>query len=917
MSLLHRETRNNCLRRTRRHHRPRRDEMMPLPTSSTSKTSNHLLGCPLRLVDAQQERLSISSSSTRLILLPCQDLESVYLRSSWNLLSFKSTRRRKMLSMKCDRQPLRYVALLVLTIIFLTTTTETRNLLVDAFTTTRPPLTTKNAARAGRWKARAPLLVLQATVEEEKTTNRMTEQDEQVLFGDAEDDEQQQSSRPPFPARHPVKDKFGNVLSDKTFKANPLEHASDPLVNKLRTMRDTVDSCPQIWYELAQHCPEMRAVLDDNLCDETIDVTFHEMKDIVRKSAAVFASLGVKKGTKVAILGENSARWLMADHGIQLAGGVSAVRGADAPPDELRYIYEHSDSAGIVVLQGPKLLQKLAKDAQAKNLPSLGLSNESHGPVQTIILMHREKKSTEDIAQMASEFGVRIEVLGDMIDRAPAMVDLPKLTRNDLATIVYTSGTTGSPKGVMLSHGNLLHQVGHRLAPTKPYEETEPLPGHTMVSILPVWHITERTFEMWMFSRGCSVVYSSIRTFKNDLAKHRPQWMVLVPRVLEKIASGVQDKFNAGSPAVKVLSKFFTSVGNKYYNHKRILNGLVVGDEKPGPLEKLASRVAIAALTPLHSVGNKLVWSKVQDGFGGRLKTIIAGGSALAGSLESFYETAGMTVCVAYGLTECSPLLAYRRADENLVTAGCTGKACLDTVIHVVDPESKADNGPRRALPDGEVGVVIGRGPQVMKGYYKNPEATAKAIDKYGWFDTGDLGRINPATGDLILTGRAKDTIVLSNGENIEPIPIEDAIMGESGLADQLMLTGQDGRRLVAIMALSPKALAEAGYLDAAESKSLQDAVDKVNDPKKTIEECVTEIEVLQNASSRLRKNSDLQKSLEGDAQRATKDFRAWEKVKDVYLTLEPFAMSNGQLTQSYKVKRDSVLQRYQNELPK
>eukprot|EP00977_Amphora_coffeiformis_P028242 scaffold34916_cov170-Amphora_coffeaeformis.AAC.6 len=752
----------------------------------------------------------------------------------------------------------------------------------------------------------APLV--QATLEKEE--QRMTDEDEEVLFGG--DD-----PHPPYPMPHRTKDKFGNILNDNTYKMSPLDHADDPLVNKLRTMRETIEYCPQIWEELATHCPDKRAVIDDHLCDEKIDLNFQQMHETIRKSAAVFQSLGVTKGTKVAVLGENSARWLMVDHGIQLAGGISAVRGADAPSDELRYIYEHSDSAATVVLQGPKLLQKLAKDAKTKGLSNLGLQNESHGSVKTVILMHREKKTSEQIAEMAAELGVRVEVFGDLLENASQPENLPKLSKNDIATIVYTSGTTGRPKGVMLSHGNLLHQTGHRLSPTKPYETSEPLPGDTMVSILPVWHITERTFEMWMFCRGCSVVYSSIRTFKNDLAKHKPQWMVLVPRVLEKIANGVTDKFNSGSAAVKILSKFFTIVGNKYHDHKRVVDGLVVGDEQPGPLERLASRVAMTALKPFHAVGNKLVWSKVQDGFGGRVKTVIAGGSALAGSLETFYETAGINICVGYGLTECSPLLCYRRADENLVTAGCAGKACLDTEVRVVDPESKADKGPRQALPDGQAGVVIGRGPQVMKGYYKNPEATAKAIDRYGWFDTGDLGRINPATGDLILTGRAKDTIVLSNGENIEPIPIEDAILGESDLFDQVMLTGQDGRRLIAITVLNPSAVADAGFMEAGEAGKLKTDMEQVSQPTMTAEECATEIKELQEASSRLRKNKDLQKALEAAAQSASKQFRAWEKVSDVYLTFEPFAMSNGQLTQSYKVKRDSVLRRYQAELPK
>jgi long-chain acyl-CoA synthetase len=241
----------------------------------------------------------------------------------------------------------------------------------------------------------------------------------------------------------------------------------------------------------------------------------------------------------------------------------------------------------------------------------------------------------------------------------------------------------------------------------------------------------------------------------------------------------------------------------------------------------------------------------------------------------------------------------------------------LDTEVRVVDPESKATaTTDRKSLPIGEVGVVIGRGPQVMKGYYKNPEATAKAVDPFGWFDTGDLGRINPATGDVILTGRVKDTIVLSNGENIEPIPIEDAVLGGSDLVEQVMLTGQDGRRLVAITVLNPNELVNGGYLTKEQGEPIQAANEQVNDPKCSEEDCKAQCEVLKGASESLRKNADLQKALMADIKKATSGFRAWEQVGAVYLTLEPFAMANGQLTQSYKVKRADVMDRYGNELP-
>ncbi|KAG7337962.1 long-chain-fatty-acid-CoA ligase [Nitzschia inconspicua] len=773
---------------------------------------------------------------------------------------------------------------------------------------------------------------LQKDASNGSSSSSMTPEDEAVLFGH---DQLRDDRHPPFPLRHRKTDRSGNLLEDKSLPLNTLEHStSNPLINKLHTMRESkLQSCPQLWQELALLNPNQVALIDEHLCDDQkIQLTFAQMNDIVDKAANVFQSLGIQRGQHVAILGENSARWLQVDHGIQRAGGASAVRGADAPLDELRYIYEHSDSAGIVVLQGPQLLKKLFQDA-TKNHPEIakqtnspiGLANDKYGPVKHVILMHREKWTNDDVKKFLDENNIgdnkfTLSFWDDLVQQAtPIGSAAPKVTRNDLATIVYTSGTTGRPKGVMLTHGNLLHQTSHRLAPSKPYEETEPLPGETMVSLLPVWHITERSFEIWMLSRSCKVVYSSIRTFRNDMAKHQPEWLVLVPRVLEKIAAGVQDKFANGSLPVKVLSKLFTATGKARAVQGKLANGLAVGEAgTPSGLRQLASKAAVAGLAPLNFVGDKLVWSKVKAGFGGKLKTIISGGSSLAGSLEQFYETAGFNVIVGYGLTECAPLLSYRRLDGNLVTAGCCGKPCMDTEVRVVDPESKATAfSDRPPLPDGEVGVVIGRGPQIMKGYYKNPEATAKAIDEYGWFDTGDLGRINPATGDLILTGRAKDTIVLSNGENIEPQPLEDAILGGTdGLVEQVMLTGQDGRRLVAILVLSPTELANAGYLSKNEAEKLQKANEVVNDPK--CEDCEAESKLLQDASTTLRKNTELQATLINAVKTSTSTgFARWEQVSTVYLTMEPFAMANGQLTQSYKVKRDSVLARYGDELPK
>ena len=238
------------------------------------------------------------------------------------------------------------------------------------------------------------------------------------------------------------------------------------------------------------------------------------------------------------------------------------------------------------------------------------------------------------------------------------------------------------------------------------------------------------------------------------------------------------------------------------------------------------------ALAPLNKLGDRLVWAKIRNLFGGNQKIVFSGGSSLPAPLEQFYELCSFKVLVGYGLTECSPVITHRHGDANLIAGGCVGRPTAATEIRIVDPEATSNDKERDPLQDGQPGLILVRGPQVMKGYYNNAKATAKAIDQYGWFDTGDLGFVNPATGDLFVIGREKDTIVLANGENVEPGPIEDAILEQSALIDQIVLMGQEEKRLTAIAVLNPTALAEAGHLEYDKAKKLQEASDGINDPQ-------------------------------------------------------------------------------------
>ena len=270
---------------------------------------------------------------------------------------------------------------------------------------------------------KSPTAITASSLQEET----LTDADEDILFG---------GSSIEYKGRNRKVTNTGAILPDRTNGLNPLDHSNDPLVNKLRTMRETVTSCPAIWKELAADCPDKRALVDEHLCDEKVDWTFEEVEDKIRRSAAAFKEMGVTKGVNVAILGENSAMWLIVDHGIQLAGGASAVRGADAPLDELRYIYEHSDSAGIAVLQDVRLLQKLAKDAKAKGESNLGLKNDTFGRVKTVVLMQKGKSTNEDIKALGDANGVEVKVLSDLLKTtSPANYkELPQIGKSDLST---------------------------------------------------------------------------------------------------------------------------------------------------------------------------------------------------------------------------------------------------------------------------------------------------------------------------------------------------------------------------------------------------------------------------------------------------------------------------------------------------
>ncbi|MEB3303396.1 MAG: AMP-binding protein [Cyanobacteriota bacterium] len=612
-----------------------------------------------------------------------------------------------------------------------------------------------------------------------------------------------------------------------------------------------VEGLDQLWPVVARRHGDAVA-LEDSHATPPILLSYRELGEAIERAAAAVAALGVQPGDVVALFAENSPRWMVIDQGLMRAGAADAVRGSGAPPEELRYILEDCGAVGLVV-ESSTLFRKLE------------LAPEQLQRLRFVVVLEGSPAALrEGIRSMDWE---GLLALGATSPPPPH----PAGGEARLATLLYTSGTTGQPKGVPLTHGNLLHQLrnlGVAVAPS---------PGDRVLSVLPIWHAYERTAEYFLLSCGCRQTYTSLRHLKADLQKVRPQYLISVPRLWEALLSGFEDALAAMPASRQRLLGSALANSRAFHRARRTALDLTLEPESAPRRLKAAGEALLRA--PLHGLAAKALWPKVrQQLVGGELSTAISGGGALAIHVDGFFEAIGIELLVGYGLTETSPVLSCRRPWCN--RRGSAGQPLPATALKIVHPESRA------TLQIGEPGLVLAKGPQVMGGYHRKPEATAKVLDGAGWFDTGDLGRLLP-DGCLVLTGRAKDTIVLSSGENIEPGPLEEALV-ECPLFEQVMLVGQDRKQLGAL--LVPKA---EPLIQWARSQGLPE-------PVLTPQGSVASLEPA------------LAKALSRECNRLLADrpgSRPDERLGGVVL-VEPFTIENGLLTQTLKQRRDRIAAR-------
>jgi long-chain acyl-CoA synthetase len=610
-----------------------------------------------------------------------------------------------------------------------------------------------------------------------------------------------------------------------------------------------VQSLPEMWSMAAKQFATVVAVHDSHSKPE-IKLTYAQLYEQMQHFGSGLQVLGIQASSedaippRVALFSDNNPRWLIADQGILQSGAADVVRGAQASREELVFILKHSGAIALVV-QDIELLNKIR--AEITNLP-----------LQFVVVLSDEPVP-EDSLKIVSFKG--LIQLGKAHKLQPVVQ-----TDRTLATLMYTSGTSGKPKGVMLTHGNLMHQVNAA------FTVVQPQAGERVLSILPSWHAYERSFEYFIFSNGCTQIYTNIRCVKQDLKDYQPAYMVGVPRLWESIYEGIQRQFREQPKRKQKLVNFFLNNSQRYILARRKAQGLNLEQLEASARERTIAALQAILLAPIHQLADKLVYQKVRAGVGGQLKFVVSGGGSIAQHLEDFFEIVGIEILGGYGLTETAPITHVRRQWRNL--RGADGEPLPNTETRIVDPET------RRDLPIGTKGLILLRGPQVMKGYYNDPEATAKAIDAEGWFDSGDLGMVTQHN-DLIITGRAKDTIVLTNGENIEPQPIEDACL-QSPYIDQIMLVGQDQKFLGALVVPNLETLAAwVGETPNLQSQPVQD--------------------LIRQELTRLVQQRPC--------------FHPDERIGAFCLLTEPFTVENGCLTHKLSVRRNIVMERYQSSV--
>ena len=584
-----------------------------------------------------------------------------------------------------------------------------------------------------------------------------------------------------------------------------------------------------------------KAVMLGRCRGESIDATStQDLFGRIRELSLGIASFGIDTGDRVAIISESRPDWVMCDMAILARGAVTVPIYPTLSPQQFRYILSDCGAKLVIVSNA----QQAEKVQEVRHLVP---------EIEAVIVMDAPASDTrssvlslEDVvrrghAHMAAEWGSGKEFR----ERARAVAP------EQLATIIYTSGTTGEPKGVMLSHANL---VSNLYAARDVLDLTQ---DDVALSFLPLSHSFERMASFLYLFTGTSMIFAeNMETIGRDIALVKPTMITAVPRVYEKMQARIIEKAQAGPQAKAKIFKWAVKVGRR--RARAILRG-----KRVNPITAMQARVA-----------DRLVFSKIRAGVGGRLRIAVSGSAPLPLSVMEFFTGIGMPIVEGYGLTETAPILTVN--PPKALRAGSVGVAVRDVEI--------------RIAPDGE---ILARGKNVMLGYYNKPEATAEVL-RDGWFHTGDIGRVDER-GYISITDRKKDVLVTSGGKKIAPQPLENTLK-RSPLVSEAVILGD--RRNFAVALIVP------------DFAGLERRLRDLGRPPEDLDTMSPDA-----ARAALVRRADVVGLYEELVNGLNRDLAQFERIKKFTLLPREFSIDSGELTPTLKVKRRVVEEKWRDAI--
>ena len=536
-----------------------------------------------------------------------------------------------------------------------------------------------------------------------------------------------------------------------------------------KMIKDTVDKYPEVYAQYKR--------LPNN---EFEPITYRDMFQYGMDFGAALVSIGVKKEDKIGLISDNRAEWQQADIGIMAIGAIDVPRGCDATIIDLEKILSITE-AQIVIAENNSQVRKIL--SLKDKLPAL----------KTFICFENDVKP--ETADLAKEKNVEIIYFSEMlkigqkwrIENKGKVEELMEEGKaDDVATIIFTSGTTGDPKGVVLTHNNFLAQLDE--LPERIFVN----PGDKALSVLPIWHVFEREVEYVIMIQAGTICYSKPvgSILLADFKKLNPHLLPAVPRVFEAVYDGIQKKMRKTGGIVQVLFNFFVKVAIIHKRMQRKMFNQNACFKAYNPVFWwILFIIPWSLMWPLYWLGDLIVLRKIKAMLGNNFRAGISGGGAYPFNIDEFFWAIGVNVVEGYGLTETAPVVSVRPLAAPIFRT--IGSPIRGVQARIVDMDGYV-------LGRGKEGILQIKGPTVMKGYYKRPDLTEKVMTVDGWLDTGDLA-VFTIHDELQIKGRIKDTIVLRGGENLEPLPIEMKL-AESRFIKQAIVVGQDKRFLGALI---------------------------------------------------------------------------------------------------------------------